>query len=59
MNDLPEYYIRLFNAVTDAIAALDACNYGTAKQLLMEGQQVAEELYLRDDFEFSMNPLAK
>lgn len=46
METLPAYYTALFNAVTDAIAALEQQNYGLAKDLLMHGQQAAEEAYM-------------
>ena len=46
MSDLPNYYTALFNAVTDAIAALDKQNYGEAREILIQGQQDAEEAYL-------------
>ena len=39
-------YLTLFNAVTDALAALEAQNIGQAKDLLVTAQQVCEELYL-------------
>lgn len=44
--EFPEYYLTLFRAVTRAIDALDAQNYGQARQLLIQGQQQAEELVL-------------
>ena len=44
---LPKYYTVLFNRVTDAIAALDAQNYGTARELLVRAQQEAEDLFCR------------
>ena len=44
--ELPKYYTALFRAVTDAIAAIEQQNYGEAKQILIEGQQQAEERYL-------------
>ena len=45
---LPKYYTVLFNRVTDAIAALDAQNYGTSRELLVRGQQEAEDLFCRE-----------
>ena len=39
-------YLTLFNAVTDALAALEAQNIGQAKDLLVTAQQACEELYL-------------
>lgn len=42
-----EMYLLLFNAVTDALEEMARQNYGTAAQLLREGQQNCEEIYLR------------
>lgn len=42
-------YLHLFNAVTDAIAALQECNYGQARQLLIRAQQEAEEGILSEE----------
>lgn len=39
-------YLKLFNAVTDALEAMEWRNYGQAEDLLKRGQQEAEELYL-------------
>ncbi len=52
MDQLPSYYTHLFNAVTDALLALEQQNYGKAKELLIEAQQTSEELWL----EFTDNP---
>ena len=45
MDTLPNYYTILFNAVTDAIAALERQDFGQAKALLIQGQQKAEAAY--------------
>ena len=45
MDTLPDYYTILFNAVTDAIAALDRQDFGQARALLIQGQQQAEAAY--------------
>ena len=42
MEELPNYYTILFNAVTDAIDALDRQDFGQARALLVRGQQQAE-----------------
>ena len=42
---LPRYYLRLFNAMTDVLASLDAQNYGTAREQLLAAQTEAEDLY--------------
>ena len=39
-------YFTLFNAVTDALEAIEAQNFGQAKALLIAAQQRSEELYL-------------
>ena len=43
---LPSYYTVLFNAVTDAIEALDRQNFGTARENLVKAQQDAEDKVL-------------
>ena len=49
MENLPKYYTILFNAITDAIEAIDAQNFGTAKELLMDAQNSAEAMYLNEE----------
>lgn len=49
MEDLPKYYTILFTAMTKAIDALNECDYGLAKRLLIQGQQAAEDAYLEQD----------
>lgn len=44
--DYQPLYCKLFNAYTDVLEALNAQNYGQAKDLLIAAQQEAEELYL-------------
>lgn len=39
-------YYHLFNAVTDALKALEEQNYGQAKSLLEQAQQEGESIYL-------------
>lgn len=46
MNELPKYYTTLFNAVEDAVAALERQDFGTAKSTLIRGQILAEGEYL-------------
>ncbi len=41
-------YYMLFNSVTDAIAAIEALNFGQAKQILVQAQQDCEEWFLSD-----------
>ena len=49
MNDIPEYYTILFRAVEQAIKALEMQNYGSAKQILIDGERSAEEAFLAKD----------
>ena len=39
-------YYRLFNGVTDALAAMEQQNFGTAAQLLRDTQSACEEMLL-------------
>ena len=48
-SSLPAYYTALFAAVEDAIEAIEAMDFGTAKKLLIQGQQTAETLYLEEN----------
>ena len=41
-------YFTLFNQITDALAALDARNYGQAEEILRTAQQRAEDTYLQE-----------
>ena len=43
MENLPKYYTVLFNAVTDALHLLEKGDVGSAKGMLIWGQQQAEE----------------
>ena len=42
-----ELYHLLFNAITDALEAMEKLNFGEAKALLIAAQQNAEEGYLQ------------
>lgn len=42
-------YLLPFNAITDALEAINAQNFGQARQLLMTAQQSAEALFLEED----------
>lgn len=44
--DFPKYYTTLFNAMTNAIEALDAMNPGEARVLLIQGQRAEEDAFL-------------
>ncbi len=39
-------YTRLFNAITDALDAIAAQNFGLAAELLRDAQQEAEDVYI-------------
>ena len=49
MAEIPKYYTRLFNGVTDAIEALEHMRYSEGLQLLIKAQQDAEELYINEE----------
>ena len=40
-------YLALFTAISNTLEALESQNYGIAKNLLIGGQQKAEELFLQ------------
>lgn len=44
-------YLQLFNAVTDSLEAMEAQNFGQARELLIAAQQVCEEIYMDADEE--------
>ena len=39
-------YLVLFNAITDAVQSLNHQNIGRAKDILIQAQQEAEEIYI-------------
>lgn len=41
-------YFRLFNVITDALLAMEAQNYGTAKHYLLTAQLECEEFYIEN-----------
>ena len=47
--DYKKLYYHLFNAVTDAIQAMEQQNYGQAIALLIVAQQEAEEMYISEE----------
>ena len=49
MNVYQKGYYVLFNTVTDAVNALDAQNFGQARELLISVQQTCEELFLASE----------
>ena len=42
-------YLRLFNAVTDAVAILEKADERKARERLILGQQEAEQMYIEDE----------
>ena len=46
MPDYQSLYTLLFNAVTDAVEAMEQLNFGQAKDILVRAQQQAEEQYI-------------
>ena len=42
-------YLTLFNAVTGAIQHLEWHNYGRAKEMLVQAQRDAEEIYINEE----------
>ena len=48
MPDYEKLYHLMVNAAEDALAALENANIWDAKRILIEAEQRAEELYLRD-----------
>lgn len=46
MVDYQKLYTKLFNAITDALDALEQLNVGQARDILRQAQQEAEEEYL-------------
>ena len=49
MEEYKESYLVLFRAVRDAVDAIEQQNYGMAKELLIQGEQKAEEIFLSSD----------
>ena len=46
MDEYRASYFALFRAITDALEQLQKQNYGIARDLLIRGQQEAEDLYI-------------
>jgi len=43
MEDYKVLYLHLFNAITDSLGAMEAQNFGQAREILIRAQQDAEE----------------
>lgn len=41
-------YTTLFNAITDALRALDKLNIGSAKEILLRAQLTTEEMFMAE-----------
>ncbi len=46
MPDYQKMYLRLFNAITDALHQLETQNYGIAAELLRQAQADSEDIYV-------------
>lgn len=49
--DYRKLYFHLFNAVSDALQAIEQQNYGQASAILITAQQETEEMYLDEEDE--------
>lgn len=49
--DYRKLYFHLFNAVTDALQAIEQQNYGQESAILITAQQETEEMYLDEEDE--------
>ena len=49
--DYKKLYFHLFNAVTDALHAIEQQNYGQASAILITAQQETEEMYMEGEDE--------
>ena len=45
-DDYRKMYLKLFNAVTDAVVQLEKQNYGVAAQILKDAQTECEEIFI-------------
>jgi len=49
--DYKKLYFHLFNAVSDALQAIEQQNYGQASAILIAAQQETEEMYMDEEEE--------
>jgi len=49
MPDYQKLYTLLFNSITDAIELLESYDFLAAKNVLVQAQQKAEDIYIGDD----------
>lgn len=59
MINYQQLYVTLFNAITDALRKIDTLEIAEAKQLLIQAQQKAEQLYLDSDIDPADTELQK
>ncbi len=48
MVDYKKLYFQMFNAMTDALTAMESLNYGLAGEILKKAQIEAEEAHIAD-----------
>lgn len=46
MPDYKKLYFQLFAAMADTVDTMESCNYGQAKEILIQAQQEAEEAHI-------------
>lgn len=49
MLNYEQLYIKLFSAAADAVEAIEAMNFGQARDILIAAQQNAEEAHLAEE----------
>lgn len=49
MLNYKDLYLKLFSAAADAVDAIDAMNFGQAREILVAAQQAAEEQHMDDE----------
>ena len=49
MENYQKMYLLLFNAITDSIESMEKLDFGNAKELLIQAQQRAEELFIQGE----------
>ncbi len=49
MEEYKKPYLILFNGVTDALKKIDQQDYGSAKGILIQAQQEAEEAFILEE----------
>jgi hypothetical protein len=53
MIDYKKPYYTLFNALSDAVAAMEKQNYGIAQEILLQAQQASEKVLISQKEETS------